>query len=544
MVAIYSRKSKYTGVGDSIENQIQLCKEHAVKFLNITENDIAIYEDEGFSGGNMKRPEFQRLLKDIKAKKIKTLVCYRLDRISRNVADFSSILEMLVQNKVDFISIRESFDTSTPMGKAMIYISSVFAQLERETIAERIRDNMYELAKTGRWLGGASPLGFVSKQINFIDEDGKNRKYNVLDTEQHEKEIVQLIFSEFVKQGSLTKLQKFTYTHGLKSRNGKDFHINCLRTLLANPVYCVADKEVYDYLTNKGIEIFSPKSDFNGSYGLACYNKTSKDHNKITRPKDYSEWIIAVAKHEGMIPSSDWIKAQNILDNNKNKAIRQIRNPKALLSGLLYCKHCGSHLRPKYDTVCKNPEVDDRRYYYICEMKERSKKTRCNVCNVNGNYLDKVFLNQLHHMTLAHFDFKEVFAVDPIDLKSDETNQNDILLSNLNGKLQEVDNAISSLISNLSQGNYEKSVVDVIMSQINELTEKKQETQKEINELNAQRTDHAEDIQATLEMKNTLFTIMTAFDSLSVFEQRDKLKIIIDKILWDGESIDILLQGD
>jgi len=101
--AIYSRKSKFTGKGESVENQIQLCKEHGMKYLGLSEDDFTIYEDEGFSGGNTNRPQFQRLIKDAKARKFDILICYRLDRISRNVSDFS--------------------------------------QLERETIAERIKDN-------------------------------------------------------------------------------------------------------------------------------------------------------------------------------------------------------------------------------------------------------------------------------------------------------------------------------------------------------------------------------------------------------------------
>ena len=541
LFAIYSRKSKYTGKGESVENQIQLCKEYATKYLNAAENDIAVYEDEGFSGGNTKRPEFQKLLNDVKQKKISTLICYRLDRISRNVADFSSILELLIANNVNFVSIRESFDTSTPMGKAMVYISSVFAQLERETLAERIRDNMYELAKTGRWLGGAAPLGYYSKQVAYTDESGKNRKYNVLDTLPDESQTISLLFNEFVKLGSISKLQKFAYTHVLKSSNGKDFHINCLKGLLSNPVYCVADDAAYDYLTDKGIEIFSDKSEFDGACGLACYNKTSKDNKKITRPKDYSEWIIAAGKHKGIVPSDIWIKAQNIIMDNRNKAIRQVRNPKALLSGLLFCKHCGAHLRPKYSNS-KGTADDDRIYYYICEMKEKSKKTRCDAPNVNGNFLDEAFLEQLHQMALDNFSFADNFDVSASDIISGAS-EIDTLLDGLSEKLQDTDKSIRALVDNLSQGTYDKSVVDIIMAQINDLTAKKGAIQKEIDELKAQQANGTELMKSAIHMKDTLLMINTAFDSLSVFEQREKLKVIINKILWDGESIDILLRG-
>ena len=541
MIAIYSRKSKYTGKGESIENQIQLCREYAEKYLNATSNEIAVYEDEGFSGGNTKRPEFQRMLKDVKQNKISALICYRLDRISRNVADFSNILETLIQHQVNFVSIRESFDTSTPMGKAMVYISSVFAQLERETIAERIRDNMYELAKTGRWLGGAAPLGFQSKQVVYTDGDGKSRKYNILAPLQEEKEIVKRLYNEFIKLGSISKLQKFAYSHSLKTRNGKDFHINCLKSLLANPVYCVADKNAYQYLTEIGVEIFSPAEEFDGKHGLSCYNKTSKDNKKITRPKDYSEWIVAVAKHEGIIDSHVWIKAQNIIANNRDKAIRQVRNPKALLSGLLFCKECGAHMRPKYHNH-KGTNDEDRKFYYICEMKEKSRKTRCNVDNLNGNFIDDLFIKQLKEMTAKEFDFAKQFQLDETSIAGTD-GELERQQKGLYEKLQETNRAISTLLNNLSKGSYEKSVVDVIMERVNTLTAKRQELEKEIAELQTQQANGTEVMKAVLGMKDTLSIINTAFDSLTMFEQRDKLRILIEKILWDGENIEILLRG-
>ena len=133
---IYSRKSVYTGKGESIENQIELCKQYIHnKFPDVADADITIYEDEGFSAKNTDRPQFQQMLRDIRAKKPDFIVCYRLDRISRNVSDFSAFIERLNERDVSFLCIKEEFDTSKPMGKAMMYIASVFAQLERETIA-------------------------------------------------------------------------------------------------------------------------------------------------------------------------------------------------------------------------------------------------------------------------------------------------------------------------------------------------------------------------------------------------------------------------
>ena len=161
---IYSRKSKFTGKGESIENQIELCRQYiAMHFGEEAAENVLVYEDEGFSGGNLERPQFKKMMKDSQKIAFAAIVVYRLDRINRNIGDFAKLIEDLGDRHIDFISIREQFDTSSPMGRAMMYIASVFSQLERETIAERIRDNMHELSKTGRWLGGTTPTGLQAQ---------------------------------------------------------------------------------------------------------------------------------------------------------------------------------------------------------------------------------------------------------------------------------------------------------------------------------------------------------------------------------------------
>ena len=153
-VAIYSRKSKFTGKGESIENQIEMCRQYIkMHYPEIADDKIETYEDEGYSGKSIQRPQFKKMMEDCHKHKIKMIVCYRFDRVSRNIKDFAELIQELEQLKISFVSIKENFDTTSPMGRAMMFISSVFSQLERETIAERIRDNMHELAKSGRWLG-------------------------------------------------------------------------------------------------------------------------------------------------------------------------------------------------------------------------------------------------------------------------------------------------------------------------------------------------------------------------------------------------------
>ncbi|MDD4734220.1 MAG: recombinase family protein, partial [Bacilli bacterium] len=132
--AIYSRKSKFTGKGESVDNQIEICKSKLkLNFEDIDlDNDVIVYEDEGFSGANTKRPSFQRLLQDIRDKKIKSVFFYRLDRISRNVSDFCNIKDEFEKYDVSFFSASENFESVTPGGRAMIMMTSIFSQLERD----------------------------------------------------------------------------------------------------------------------------------------------------------------------------------------------------------------------------------------------------------------------------------------------------------------------------------------------------------------------------------------------------------------------------
>ena len=219
-IAIYSRKSKFTGKGESIGNQIELCKEYIrAHYGDDALDHLVVYEDEGFSGGNLNRPDFKKMMAAAKERKFKAIIVYRLDRISRNISDFSSLIEELARLDIAFVSIKEQFDTGSPMGRAMMYIASVFSQLERETIAERIRDNMHELAKTGRWLGGTTPTGFESEGDEKVTVDGKKKKTFKLKLVPQEAEIVRMIYDLFSKTNSLTMTEAELMKRRLVTRN-------------------------------------------------------------------------------------------------------------------------------------------------------------------------------------------------------------------------------------------------------------------------------------------------------------------------------------
>ena len=165
--AIYARQSVDKKDSISIESQIEFCK-YELKGGNCKE-----YTDKGYSGKNTDRPKFQELVRDIKRGLIAKVVVYKLDRISRSILDFANMMELFQQYNVEFVSSTEKFDTSTPMGRAMLNICIVFAQLERETIQKRVADAYYSRSLKGFRMGGKAPYGFHTEPIKI---DGINTK--------------------------------------------------------------------------------------------------------------------------------------------------------------------------------------------------------------------------------------------------------------------------------------------------------------------------------------------------------------------------------
>lgn len=317
-IAVYSRKSKFTGVGESIDNQIELCKKYICSsFGDVRDSEICVFEDEGFSGGNTNRPQFTKMMESTRRGEIKAIVCYRLDRISRNTGDFAKLIEELEELNVAFISVKERFDTSSPMGRAMMYISSVFSQLERETIAERIRDNMLELSKTGRWLGGVTPLGYRSETVES-GVDGRKKRYARLVIDEEEAARVRYIFDVFLSAESLEETVKKINNAGIKTRQGREYTRFSLKKILTNPLYAEADGKVYDFFLNIGALPFASREEFDGKGAVMVYNRTFQKKGKATKIKKTEEWIVTKGGHKAITDSEMWLAVQEKINKRKN----------------------------------------------------------------------------------------------------------------------------------------------------------------------------------------------------------------------------------
>lgn len=538
-IAIYSRKSKFTGKGESIENQIELCKQYTrTHYPNCNDEGILIYEDEGFSGGNTERPQFKKMMVDARANKFSAIVCYRLDRISRNIGDFAKLIEELDGLKVSFISIKEQFDTSSPMGRAMMYISSVFSQLERETIAERIRDNMHELSKTGRWLGGVSPTGYVSEQVENVTIDGKTKKACKLKLIPEEADIIKEIYRVFLETNSLTKTETYFVQNGYKTKNNKWFTRFALRNILTNPVYMIADEDAYHCLIENEVELFAERADFDGEHGIMAYNRTIQKTGKANKIRPMDEWIVSVGKHTGLIKGAEWIQAQEYLEQNRSKSFRKPRSNVALLSGLLFCT-CGDYMRPK---LSKRQDAQGEFIYsYLCAMKEKSRSHVCKMKNANGNLLDRVVCDEIKKLGTENSAFIHELELGKKQLEGNREEYDDNL-ERLRSVLAENEKEIAALVSTLSKA-AGTAAEDYIVKQIDELHGKGEITKSRISELESITASHSlSDIEFDL-IRQMLATFRDTMDDMSVEQKRAVLRTFVKKVVWDGEHVHVYLFG-
>lgn len=548
VIAIYTRKSKSTDKGESIDTQIKLCQEYIKKQYADKETKIIYYDEgEGKSGGDNQRRKFQEVMKDAKKKKFHALMCYRLDRVARSVADFSDLIEELTSHKISFISVKEQFDTTTPMGRAMMYIASVFAQLEREIGAERVKDNLTELAKTGRWLGGTTPTGYESKGFEVIsikeinenqEVERKRKKVYKLEKKEEEWQLLDILFKKIEELESLTAVETYLFNHDIYTKNNKKFTRFTLMGIYRNIVYAKNDSDMYDYLKEKKIEVFAEKKDFDGKKGMIAYNKTLQKKHKATIKNDMKDWIISVGKHEGMLEGKRWIAIQNLLDRNQNKRYRRPQKNKALLSGILKCE-CNGYMRPKLISR-RTDQFGNNRFFYMCNTKEISRKQKCNTRNIDGNELDRQLLNQIKAWSAPNL--KIVQQLKKVTNKKQEETEQDFEQERLNKLKKRNERDLKSLMNKIKYIDVE--LIEDISKEIKKIKEENKKIEKQMQNLNKNQpnyeieiTDHEIETLVS-EVINNFFD---SFSSLDIMKQRKLLKLFISSAVWNGKTVNIEL---
>ena len=226
--AIYTRKSSDEGLEqdfNSLDAQREACEAYIVSQKH--EGWIALpdlYDDGGISGATMERPALQHLLADIKARKVDVVVVYKVDRLTRALADFAKIVEIFDAQNVSFVSVTQQFNTTSSMGRLTLNVLLSFAQFEREVTAERIRDKIAASKKKGMWMGGTVPLGYDAKDRTLV-------------INEPEAETVRTLFRLYPEFGTVRALQAEANRRGLRSKSGRPFAYGHLYWFLQNPVY-------------------------------------------------------------------------------------------------------------------------------------------------------------------------------------------------------------------------------------------------------------------------------------------------------------------
>ncbi len=236
--AIYTRKSSEEGLDqnfNSLDAQREACEAYIASQRHEGWKQLAEhYDDGGISGGTLERPALQRLLADIDAGRIDLVVVYKVDRLTRSLPDFAKLIERLDAAGASFVSVTQSFNTSTSMGRLTLNVLLSFAQFEREVTAERIQDKLAQSKAKGLWMGGYIPLGYTpnGRTLDIVPDEAQTvrRIFNLYD----ELGCLRLVERAAVEEGLRTKTRE---ANDPKMRGGKPFSRGRIQNLLRNPLY-------------------------------------------------------------------------------------------------------------------------------------------------------------------------------------------------------------------------------------------------------------------------------------------------------------------
>ncbi|QMU61179.1 MAG: hypothetical protein GKR92_05475 [Gammaproteobacteria bacterium] len=226
--AIYTRKSSEEGLDQSF-NSLDAQREASEAYIHSQKHEGWVvvkdtFDDGGFSGGNIKRPALLKLIDAIKQKLVDVIVVYKVDRLSRSLADFAKLVELFDEHSVSFVSVTQQFNTSTSMGRLTLNVLLSFAQFEREVTGERIRDKIAASKKKGMWMGGPIPLGY-------------NVKDRLLVINKKEAKTIHYIFNRYIEFKSVRLLKQHLDQSRYKTKQGKHFSRGILYKILHNPLY-------------------------------------------------------------------------------------------------------------------------------------------------------------------------------------------------------------------------------------------------------------------------------------------------------------------
>lgn len=511
IIGIYARKSVYRDNSDSVSVQVKSCKDYAKLIFSDKELNFKVYDsDEGFSGKNTDRPSYRALMSDVKSNKLDAVMVYKLDRISRSVKDFSNTYETMQSHNVAFLSVKESFDTSTPIGRTVMYILAAFAQLERENTSERVTDSMYALGASGKWTGGKVPTGMSS--IRKVVGD-KEHSYLIVDNERIK--LVKMLGEMLVSGYSITKLERYCRENGIKSESGKFLNTSQIHFILSNPVYCSNDLDAYYYFEEKGYKL-PDKPSFDGKHGLIAYGRTDQSNGNKKR----SSYTLSIGIHDPVFSGSDWIKIQERF--GQNKMLRSSKYEIGILKGILTC-NCGSRMDVK--TYCKKGSVFS---YYYCARMHRQGKEYCNSGYIRTDIIDDLFIRKLKEIQIDPSSVSVKKSIDAVPVS----------IEKLHDDLKAAENALENLTSALMD-NKDSSAATYIIARMEKLDREKKVIESSIRRAEIGEMNRISEAETRDQIHHNVCILLDNFETLSYREKNELIKRTVRSCVFDGNSLTV-----
>lgn len=364
-VAIYVRVSTLHQIDrESLPMQKQDLVTYAKLMLGT--DDVVIFEDAGYSGKNTDRPKFQEMMSQMRAGIFTHLLVWKIDRISRNLLDFSMMYKELKDLGVTFISKNEQFDTSTAMGEAMLKIILVFAELERNMTSERVAATMISRASNGQWNGGRVPYGYTW-----------NSEKQMFSFNDNESDIALIIHNKYEELRSLVREARWLNEKGYRTRTGNLWNPVSLQIILRSVFYC-------------------------GDYQ---YNRLKEGDRQ--RPKDKSEWITISNHHPAIVSREQKERIISILEMNCRMCEKRNMYTSAkhthIFASIMYCGNCG---KPMGATIAA-AKTDWQYSKYSCSTRMKS-TSACNSKSVSDPIIGEFLFNYILNMLNAQNNFSSI----------------------------------------------------------------------------------------------------------------------------------------
>ena len=498
-IALYARKSIEKENSISCETQLEYCK--AMLKPDERGEKVLTFVDNGFSGGNVNREGFQKMMRKVEQGKITKVVVYRLDRISRSLSDFVSILSTFKTFGVEFCSSQEAFDTGSPYGELIVKILAVFSEFERNSIIQRVTQAYEHRSEMGFYMGGRKPYGF-DLEPTVINNIKTKRLKPIAD----EIEQVKYIYDTYaVEQVSLGRLHKNLIENEMKPLSGGGWTTAKLSTIIKNPIYVKADSRVYEYFQLHNAQIISPPEAFDGIHGIQMYGVTKHEADN----SDWSDIKVVVMTHEGIVESDTWLKCQQKL--SANKQIRNaVSNKTSWIGGKVVCGLCGRTMT----TIKGKTGSGEIRRYFTCTGKSYRKDCR--------GPKHTIYAESLEDMVYAEIGKK-------LDtLKSVRTSERKNLhpeINELRNKLKSVELSQNKIADMLMSPEANSDLIEIMSQRASKLKTEKTELLLKIEELENSEIDVKQAISLAKKWRTASFE-----------EKRGVCSIIVNRIIINEDG--------